>query len=241
MTATFTVSPSAAATPIHIANSTQLFVDDFLVATTRDMYATLSSRGQHDVAMLEFPASSAANTLQSLKAALLAAGVQKAKVDELKANMPLNAKQYLATLARARPQEIHVIVTPSLNGQAGGGLSSGPGTNPSNRQVSTVIVRSAETVSHMVLAHEMGHYFGLTHPHARLDQPAEVAPASLDQLVANLPWALDDLVTSLKTHLGEDLDGDGVGNFDEFVAGNLRSDYLKRDAMLTCRTLSPPD
>ena len=44
------------------------YEDDFLVATTRDMYATLSSRGQHEVAMLEFPAGRGHSTPLQLSA-----------------------------------------------------------------------------------------------------------------------------------------------------------------------------
>ena len=47
---------------------TASYEDDFLVATTRDMYATLSSRGQHEVAMLEFPAGRGHSTPLQLSA-----------------------------------------------------------------------------------------------------------------------------------------------------------------------------
>jgi hypothetical protein len=143
--------------------------------------------------------------LAALKTTLSSKGVSEPQLEALTLDGEVSAKEYVGTIARARPTEIHVIVSPLLNGQSGGGLSSGPGTNPTSGRVSVVYHRSAESVASTVLAHEMGHYFGLKHPHTKLQEKADSAEANFEDIVKKSPFPVEDQIEALKEHLGPQL------------------------------------
>ena len=143
--------------------------------------------------------------LAALKSTLSEQGVSELKVDALTLDGEVSAKEYFGAIARARPTELHVIVSPLLNGQSGGGLSSGPGTNPTEGRVSVVYHRSAASVADTVLAHEMGHFFGLKHPHAKLDEKSDHAEANFEDVVKKSPFSAEEQLAALKEHLGPQL------------------------------------
>jgi len=149
-----------------------------------------------------------AEVFAALKTKLQEEGVADGALEAISLEKPLTAKEYFGTIARARPTELHVIVSPLLNGKSGGGLSSGPGTNPTQGRVSVVYHRSADTVAMTVLAHEMGHFFGLKHPQTKLQEKADVAEADFAEIVKKSPFPADEQLDALKGQLGPDLQGD---------------------------------
>ena len=147
-----------------------------------------------------------AKLVEELKAALSEVGVATNAINGLSVDKDLTAKAFIGTIARMRPTEIHVILTPMLNGTKGGGLSSGPSANPTGPRSSVVYMRTANEVASMVIAHEMGHFFGLIHPHMQETEETVEALATIDTAIHPKGHTAQEIILALGNSLGEDLD-----------------------------------
>jgi len=105
--------------------------------------------------------------INALKARLGSAGADPERVNNLSGNTSFTHSAFLSLMARAHSESIYLVVGDQPTAQSGvGGFSSPPIRRYEQLQRSFVALKTGHTRL-TILAHELGHYFGLKHPHAR--------------------------------------------------------------------------
>ncbi|MDP6944191.1 MAG: hypothetical protein QF464_08585 [Myxococcota bacterium] len=175
---------------------------DVVLDPPRSFEALTSDTAQH----LGLEEADPAAVLQALKGRLEGDGVAPGALEVLTLETALPVRQYLGVMARARAEEIHVILAAKMNGVSVGGTSTGPGYNPTSASFSVVNLRVDDALDPIVLAHEMGHYFGLKHPHVKLEAASVQAAYSYEEALAGVSIDVD-VLEALTAHFGPELDG----------------------------------
>ena len=124
---------------------------------------------------LEIDESDPDAVVEALKARQLEAGVDADAVAQTTLTKTMKPQSFLQTMARLRPEEIHVMVLKSINGAGAAGMSTGPGPSPISPRVSVVNIRSEDKFAEVALPHEFGHFFGLKHPHGKKESEQALA------------------------------------------------------------------
>ncbi|HAA55757.1 MAG TPA: hypothetical protein DCE42_13420 [Myxococcales bacterium] len=147
----------------------------------------------------------AANALDAFKKRLSGVGVLSAQVQRLTLNLKLAPNAFLNRIARAEDKEIWVFVAKKLissTGKTPGGYASLPSFE--HRSINRGSIFMKEQYREDALAHEFGHYFGLTHTQATqatLDPTKLLANACKTRL---LPGGVTDIQKVLRGHFGAD-------------------------------------
>ena len=199
-----------ASTEIEFETSTIIEIQDSVVDVLNGQ-TRLSLRERLDdlVAHLGLEDDEPAAVITALKERLLAVGCDAERVGNLGANTQLPHGAFLSMMARSFHEEIYVVIGDRPATQAGvGGFSSPPIRRFGWLQRSFIALKTSHRRL-TVLAHELGHYFGLKHPHA-LSQEDEDACRFNSRQVESRYRAREthQLWQVLGEVLGEQLDAD---------------------------------
>ena len=156
-------------------------------------------------AHLELPGNpSATAALDALKSRLLAAQCDPDAVADLSLSSRYRVKAFLQLMARVRPALMFLYLTPA--GENMGTRSAYP-ADDIRTNISTLRLDATTASAPLILAHEMGHAFGLKHSHGKGD------PRQIDELLfndANLTrtWGSDGPFVHMTSRLGNKLHRD---------------------------------
>jgi hypothetical protein len=143
----------------------------------------------------------------NFKAHMADVGVHPDALQQLTLNTPWEVQEFHQAMARLRPEEIHVWVVEQVNDtNTTGGMSSPPGSNPTSPRVSIVNIKGGD-VGLPAFPHEMGHYFGLKHPHGKSGGNQTEMAFDFQANLEKTP-VKSDLIEALKDTLGPELDGE---------------------------------
>ena len=147
---------------------------------------------------------SASVALDALKSRLLAAQCDPDAVADLSLSSRYRVKAFLQLMARVRPELMFLYLTPTGENM---GTRSAYEADDIRTNISTLRLDATTASAPLILAHEMGHSFGLKHSHGKGD------PRQVDELVfndANLTrtWGSDGPFVHMTSRLGNKLHRD---------------------------------
>jgi len=125
---------------------------------------TLEAASPDIAALLDLDSTDPETVLDALAATLSDQGVSQGELDSLDTTAELVSPQYWQLIARAFGEEIVVFVGRPSESLGQGGVSSPPRPGHDTLNSGLVFMRYERMPEmHSVLAHELGHYFGLMH------------------------------------------------------------------------------
>ena len=119
---------------------------------------------------LEMPDARLQACLDLLKARLLESGAHGQSVAALNAESEFDNRQFLFLMSRATPADIYFVVTDQINDELNVGGWALPPFHPVPTLERSIVAVRSTAPSVTIPAHELGHYFGLKHPHAHSRQ-----------------------------------------------------------------------
>ena len=174
---------------------------------TGDQELTLGDRIQDLRGHLEMADASMEALLAALHARLLASGAAAEAVETLTADAVYTERNFLYLMARAHPEDLYLVVGDRVADRDGVGGQASPPFHPIATLDRSFVSISAMGPKATVPGHELGHYFGLRHPHA-------LGRGGNPHLFAQRRTVRDyrasethGLFAVLEDHLGEGLDG----------------------------------
>ncbi len=181
-------------------------VDPAVVLSQSDNKVPFETVVKDVSAHLDVDETDPAIVLSLLKERMASVGVSAGALETIKPDKLWAPQEFHSTMARLRPEEIHVIVVQKLNEtNTAGGLSSGPSSNPTGPRVSVVHIKGGN-VEAPAFPHEFGHFFGLKHPHGQREGQEMQVPFSFQDALDKVPFEMD-MVVALQDTLTPSLDG----------------------------------
>jgi len=113
---------------------------------------------------LEMPDAEIAGLLETLRERLLSSGADPTVASALSPETAFTDQLFMRLMARAHPEDIYVAVGTVSERPGAGGQAPPPFHPIPTLERSVVSVRAG--TKNTVAAHELGHYFGLKHPHS---------------------------------------------------------------------------
>ena len=139
--------------------------DDEVEYLTGRQSLPLASRLQGLRGHLELPDAGLDVLLDDLQDRLLRSGADPEVVASLSGDSEFTDQLFMRLMARAHPEDIYVAIGTVSERQGAGGQAPPPFHPIVTLERSVVSVK--ESTKNTVMAHELGHYFGLKHPHSQ--------------------------------------------------------------------------
>ena len=138
--------------------------DDEVQYLTGDQPLSLGARLGGLRAHLELPEADLDTLLDTLRTRLRSSGADPAVVDALSGESVFTDQLFMRLMARVHPEDIYLAVGDVAERMGAGGQAPPPFHPIHTLERSVVSIRPGTKTT--VPAHELGHYFGLKHPHA---------------------------------------------------------------------------
>ncbi len=180
--------------------------DGTIEVSNSDETQTLEARVADLRAHLELADASIDELLADLRDRLLASGADPEAANGLEAGSSYSNRDFLLLMARAHPEDIYLVVADRITEREGVGGQASPPYHPLlTLERSYVAIRQGSGTN--VPSHELGHYFGLRHPHARSRRANPHLFAGGAAMRDYRAAETHDLFEVLADHLGETLAG----------------------------------
>jgi hypothetical protein len=208
---------------ISFRNSTFLTIEE-PVATLfmEDIFFSIEEVAPDIAQYLALESSEPADILDDFTSHMAEVGVGETVLEELSLDTEWNSREFFTIMARALPEEIMVVVGPLSTEQGQGGLSHPPGVDTTALASDIVYLKSERFAEALVtLPHELGHYFGLAHPHAYGNIEAGVAGLNMGALtnIYRQEFGQESVIDNLINRLGESLEGPLGDNYVPYDVG----------------------